>query len=157
MLVLAGCGNSDSVDDSAAKARADGYPVTIENCGRTVTVNGAPERVVSLNQASTEILLSLGLADRIVGTATLTDPVRANLVAANESVPRLADDKPSLETVLNVEPDFVTPPLSVHQSATGALAGVTSTRNSVSRRTFRPPITDAPVRFRRRPMPTGRG
>ncbi len=68
-----------------------------------------PQRVVSLNQASTEILLSLGLADRMVGTATWTDPVRENLADANAAVPpRLADNKPSLETVLEANPDFVT-------------------------------------------------
>ncbi|RPA02483.1 ABC transporter substrate-binding protein [Gordonia sp. OPL2] len=109
-LVFSGCGStdSDSDDGSSAGAGAGGYPLSIENCGRTVTVDGPPERVVSLNQASTEILLSLGLADRMVGTATWTDPVRENLAAANASVPRLADTKPSLETVLNAEPDFVT-------------------------------------------------
>ncbi|MFW0794024.1 ABC transporter substrate-binding protein [Gordonia sp. CPCC 205515] len=106
-LVVAGCGSAES-ENADTGTSAGGYPMTIENCGRTVTVAAPPERVVSLNQASTEILLSLGLADRMVGTATWTDPVRANLAAANETVPRLADNKPSLETVLNAEPDFVT-------------------------------------------------
>ena len=62
---------------------------------------------MSLNQGSTEILLSLGLADRMVGTATWTDPVRADLETDNAKVPRLADNKPSLEVVLDAEPDFV--------------------------------------------------
>ncbi|MFD1810949.1 ABC transporter substrate-binding protein [Rhodococcus gannanensis] len=108
-LTLVGCSASDT-SESADTPSADtgSYPVTIENCGRSVTVDAAPERVVSLNQASTEILLSLGLADRMVGTATWTDPVRENLAAANESVPRLADKKPSMEVVLAAEPDFVT-------------------------------------------------
>ncbi|MEE3849741.1 ABC transporter substrate-binding protein [Gordonia sp. LSe1-13] len=108
-LVVAGCGSSDSDSDSGDNAStAAGYPVTIENCGRSVTVDAPPERVVSLNQASTEILLSLGLEDRMVGTATWTDPVRENLAEANETVPRLSDQKPSLEVVLDAEPDFVT-------------------------------------------------
>ncbi|WP_074852785.1 ABC transporter substrate-binding protein [Gordonia westfalica] len=104
-LVLAGCTGSDSDTDEAA---ATGDTVTIDNCGRTVSVESPPQRVVSLNQASTEILLSLGLADRMVGTATWTDPVRENLADANAAVPRLADNKPSLETVLEANPDFVT-------------------------------------------------
>ena len=54
------------------------------------------------------ILLSLGLADRMVGTATWTDPISEDLAAENEKVTRLADNKPSLETVLDTEPDFVT-------------------------------------------------
>lgn len=106
-VLLTGCSSSESTDDDTS-ASAAGYPVTLENCGRTVTVDAPPQRVVSLNQASTEILLSLGLEDRMVGTATWTDPVRENLAAANATVPRLADKKPSLEVVLDAEPDFVT-------------------------------------------------
>jgi len=81
--------------------------LTIFNCGQEVVIDAPPQRAVSLNQGSTEILLSLGLADRMVGSATWTDPVRENLAADNERVPRLADNKPSLEVVLDAEPDFV--------------------------------------------------
>jgi iron complex transport system substrate-binding protein len=62
---------------------------------------------VSLNQGTTEILLSLGLADRMVGTATWTDPVMKGLEKANAGVPRLAENNPSFEKVLETEPDFV--------------------------------------------------
>lgn len=84
-----------------------GYPKSIRNCGRTVTVPAPPRRAVSLDQGSTEILLSLGLADRMVGTAMWTDPVLPHLRAANARVPRLADRRPSFERVLAQEPDFV--------------------------------------------------
>ncbi|MFE3542844.1 ABC transporter substrate-binding protein [Nocardia sp. NPDC059177] len=105
-LAIAGCGTSDSGADTAQDAGA-GYPLTVQNCGREVIVEQPPQRAVSLNQGSTEILLSLGLADRLVGTATWTDPVRADLAEANAKVPRLAENKPSLEVVLDAEPDFV--------------------------------------------------
>lgn len=78
------------------------------NCGREITVDAPPARTVSLSQSSTEILLSLGLADRMVGTAGWTDPVLQQLAEANESVPRLADQAPSYERVLDADPDFVT-------------------------------------------------
>ncbi|MFD2398115.1 ABC transporter substrate-binding protein [Prauserella oleivorans] len=71
-------------------------------------VEAPPRRVVSLNQGSTEILLALGLGDRLAGTATWTDPVRPDLAEANARVPRLADNMPSFEAVLEAEPDFVT-------------------------------------------------
>lgn len=106
ILALGACSSSTGDDgDSAAK---DGYPLTIDNCGREVTVDAPPSRAVSLNQGSTEILLSLGLADRMVGTATWTDPVRENLEADNEKIERLADNAPSYERVLDAEPDIVT-------------------------------------------------
>ncbi|QNG17644.1 ABC transporter substrate-binding protein [Rhodococcus triatomae] len=109
LLAVAGCstGSSEVDEPSSPGGSHSHFPLTLENCGREVTIDAPPERAVSLNQGSTEILLSLGLADRMVGTATWTDPVRENLAADNRTVPRLADDKPSLEVVLDTEPDFV--------------------------------------------------
>jgi iron complex transport system substrate-binding protein len=104
-LLMAACGQA--ADPAAPPGAAPGYPVTVQNCGRQVVIDAPPQRAVSLNQGSTEILLSLGLADRMVGTATWTDPVRPGLEAENARVPRLAVNKPSLETVLDTEPDFV--------------------------------------------------
>ena len=105
VVVLTACSRSEApVEQDAAAA---GFPITVQNCGRDVVIDAPPQRAVSLNQGSTEILLSLGLADRMVGTATWTDPVRENLAEDNATVPQLAVDKPSLETVLDAEPDFV--------------------------------------------------
>ncbi|MFV8050806.1 ABC transporter substrate-binding protein [Mycobacterium sp. 48b] len=105
VVVLAGCAQPGA---APAPDAAPGYPLTVQNCGTQVVIDAPPRRAVSLNQGSTEILLSLGLADRMVGTATWTDPVRPDLAADNARVPRLAVNKPSLETVLDTEPDFVT-------------------------------------------------
>ncbi|WP_236245992.1 ABC transporter substrate-binding protein [Streptomyces sp. CC210A] len=102
-LLLTGCGASPSDAPAETAAR------TLDNCGRTVQITGdGPRRAVSLNQGTTEILLSLGLADRMAGTATWTDPVMKGLGKAAADVPRLAENNPSFEKVLSVEPDFVT-------------------------------------------------
>jgi iron complex transport system substrate-binding protein len=113
--LLAACGpsgGSDAPADAPSAAGTEGrteYPLTLtDNCGVDVTIRRTPERVVSLNQGSTEILLSLGLADRMVGTATWTDAVRPDLAEANATVPRLGDDAVSYERVLDEEPDLVT-------------------------------------------------
>ncbi|MDJ0399026.1 ABC transporter substrate-binding protein [Rhodococcus rhodochrous] len=107
-LTVTGCSSGDEATAEPEQGTAtSAYPLTVENCGRTLTIDAPPRRAVSLNQGSTEILLSLGLADRMVGTATWTDPVRENLAADNETVPRLADNMPSFEVVLDTEPDFV--------------------------------------------------
>lgn len=105
-VLLTGC-SADS-EPTTVTGASGAFPVTIENCGQTVTVEAAPERIVSLNQGSTEVLLSLGLADRMAGAATWTDPVLESLTAENAKVTRLSDNAPSLETVLAEEPDFVT-------------------------------------------------
>ncbi|MFF5362508.1 ABC transporter substrate-binding protein [Streptomyces scabiei] len=108
VLLLTACGSSGDGDAKSQNSSAAGYPVTLENCGHKVTLKSAPKRAVSLNQGTTEILLSLGLADRMAGTATWTDPVMNGLEKADASVPRLADNNPSFEKVLDAEPDFVT-------------------------------------------------
>ncbi|MEU0128094.1 MULTISPECIES: ABC transporter substrate-binding protein [unclassified Streptomyces] len=108
LVLLAACGgNGGGSSRSADGAGADGYPVTLRNCGRTVTVAAAPHHAVSLDQGSTEILLSLGLQDRLAGTSTWTDPVMEGLEKANAKVPRIAENRPSSEKVLGLEPDFV--------------------------------------------------
>ncbi|WP_221358573.1 ABC transporter substrate-binding protein [Streptomyces beigongshangae] len=100
-LLLTGCGAADppGADTGAA--------VTLDNCGHTVRVESPPRRAVALNQGSAEIMLSLGLADRMAGTATWTDPVPKALEKANAKVERLADNAPSFERVLDADPDFV--------------------------------------------------
>ncbi len=105
LVVLTACGQPDAPAEQGVAAA--GFPITVQNCGRDVVIDTPPQRAVSLNQGSTEILLSLGLADRMVGSATWTDPVRENLAEDNAKVPQLAVNKPSLETVLDAEPDFV--------------------------------------------------
>lgn len=85
------------------------YPLTIaSNCGESLTIDAPPRRTVSVNQGSTEVLLSLGLADRIAGAAGWTDRIRPNLADANATVPRLSDTEVSFERILREEPDLVT-------------------------------------------------
>ncbi|MFI5427081.1 ABC transporter substrate-binding protein [Aeromicrobium sp. UC242_57] len=110
---LTACGTSDSpARDATTRGAGEGsttYPLTIKNnCGTDVTIEAAPQRAVSVNQGSTEILLSLGLGDRMVGTSTWTDEIRPNLAKANATVPRLGDNAVSYERVLQEEPDIVT-------------------------------------------------
>ena len=44
----------------ASTSAATHYPVTLQNCGRTITIKSEPKRVVSLWQSTTEDLLALG-------------------------------------------------------------------------------------------------
>ncbi len=112
VLTVTACGTAEAPAAEpaapAAEAGRTSYPLTLQNCGVQVTFEHAPQRAVSLYQASTEILLSLGLADRMVGTSTWFDPVLPALAADNDRVPRIADNDPSLESVLDLEPDLVT-------------------------------------------------
>jgi len=80
------------------------YPLAIDNCGVTVDFAAAPQRVVTIKSTATEMLLALGLADRIVGVGFQDGPVPTQWAA---ELPVLADKLPSQEVVLETEPDLV--------------------------------------------------
>ncbi|MCU1419540.1 MAG: putative transporter, periplasmic binding protein [Mycetocola sp.] len=103
IAVLAGC------SPAAAPAATAPGPETVEvdNCGTVVAFPAAPERVVTIKSTSTEMLLALGVGDRIVGTAFQDGPLPADLAEAGGDLPVLADRVPSEEAVLAVEPDLV--------------------------------------------------
>ena len=123
LATLSGCGASEAIDSPASPAVAgDGkteYPLVVSNCGSEQTFEAAPQRVVSLDQNSTEILLSLGLEESMVGTASWTDPVLESLAGANSAVPRLADNAPTYEVLLGTDPDFVTASFGRHYASAG--------------------------------------
>ncbi|PZR53134.1 ABC transporter substrate-binding protein [Xylanimonas oleitrophica] len=103
---LAGCGAAQGSAPQTA-ADAQGYPLTYTSCGTEVTVDGPPQRAVSLNQSATEIMLRLGLADRIAGTAYETDPVPEDIADEYAGIDLLTDGLLKHETLLEAQPDFV--------------------------------------------------
>lgn len=143
VVLLTACGGGSTT--SAGKgggAEADGFPLTLKNCGRAVTVKAPPQRAVSVDQGSTEILLSLGLADRLAGTATWSDPVMKGLEKANEGVERISENRPSSEKVLDKEPDFLSASFA-STLAKGASHPANSSRSWASPPTSRPPTASA--------------
>lgn len=109
-LLLTGCAGGGDPEDAAVDGTAEGvteYPLTLENCDTEVTVAEAPSRAVSLNQSATEIMIRLGLADRMVGTAYQTDPVPDDIADEYASIPLLTDGLLTHEGLLEAQPDFV--------------------------------------------------
>ncbi|TYC07089.1 ABC transporter substrate-binding protein [Micromonospora sp. WP24] len=104
--VLAAAGCSAGTATPTASNNPAG-PVHLTNCGLPVDVSAPPQRAVTLEQNATEIMLSLGLADRMAGTSYQTDPVLPALRPAYEKVPVLAKLYPSREAVRAANPDFV--------------------------------------------------
>ncbi|WP_141501093.1 ABC transporter substrate-binding protein [Paenibacillus luteus] len=114
VIALSGCGSSGgssgSPSSTASPTSAEAvYPVSVENCGRTLTFDSAPEHVVSLWQAPTEMMLALGLDDRIKAVA-------GNYAAFPDSIAEAAGGLtvigtsmswPSKEVLLSQAPDLV--------------------------------------------------
>jgi iron complex transport system substrate-binding protein len=92
---------------SSHAAAETSYPLTIDNCGTQVDLAAAPARVVTIKSTATEMLLALGLEDKIVGIGFQDGPVPAQWADAATGLPVLAEKLPSQEVVLEVEPDFV--------------------------------------------------
>jgi len=91
----------------AAMAAPTEYPLTIDNCGHTLTFSARPDNVVSIGQATTEILYALGQADRLAGTALWFNAVLPDYEDENERVERISDNMPSFEAVVAKRPGFV--------------------------------------------------
>lgn len=106
---------------AAPAMAATQYPLTITNCGQTVTFDKAPARIVSIGQGMTEILFSLGLADKIAGTAVWVGPVLPQYAEANAQIKRLADNDPSFESVVGEEPDLVAAEFEWHVGTQGSV------------------------------------
>ena len=91
----------------SAFAGPTSYPLTIENCGAQVTFEKAPERAIGLGQNSAEIMLLLGLEDKMAGTAFWPSKVLPQLAEANAKVKLLTVQFPTFEAILAENPDFV--------------------------------------------------
>ena len=118
LLSLAGTAHAQAADSASVRPASvtktaagqtthTHYPLTLENCGQKVTYRKAPERAVALGQNSAEILLLLGLQDRMAGTAFWPSQVLPQLADANAKVKLLTVEFPRLESILAEEPDFV--------------------------------------------------
>lgn len=114
LALVAACGTDpDAAEQPSATAadvtvtpEATDQDVVVQNCGRELIFAAAPQRVVSTSQQGTEMLLALGLGDRIMGTAfTYAEPLPEQ-AEAFAAVPDLGDGA-TREVVLEAEPDLV--------------------------------------------------
>ena len=108
-LLLSGCAAAITPATAPAQtpAATANYPVTVDNCGTSLTVTAAPERIVSIKSSATELLLALGLGKRIVGSAFLDGPLPSSLAAAGADLNVISEFLPGQEAVLGLNPDFI--------------------------------------------------
>ena len=133
---LTGCGNTKTNDDSVnttsyetqsqesslSKDKAETtksaslkteYPLTVqiynaEGKEVSVTFENAPQRIVSTQLSITELLLQLGLKDKIIGIMDNDNPVDDKLQAELSSLKSLGYKSTiSKEAIISVDPDIV--------------------------------------------------
>ena len=118
LFALTACATASAAPPSSPSTSASRK---IDNCGTTVDFTGAaPKRVVTIKSSSTEMLLALGLGDRIVGTAFQDGPVPSAWKAQAATLTSLSNFVPSQEVVLAREPNLVYGGWESNFSADGA-------------------------------------
>lgn len=112
-LLLSGCTApaEPAAGRTGAAAPSGHYPVTldlVDDAGRklTQTVGKSPGRVVVIGQALAELMIEFGLEDRIVGVGYLDNSYSA-YADRIEKLPRISDQLPSKEAILERRPDLV--------------------------------------------------
>ncbi|WLW57894.1 ABC transporter substrate-binding protein [Streptomyces sp. YU58] len=104
-LTASGCGAT--VEPAAGAAS---HAVTLTNCGRKVTYDKVPERVVTNDVGITELMFALGLENRMAGFAMPDDKGDLNGVPwkdGYDKVTWLSKDQLTKENVLDARADLV--------------------------------------------------
>ncbi|MCT2592839.1 ABC transporter substrate-binding protein [Streptomyces sp. N2-109] len=105
-LSTAACGAEVAENPEAT----DGKAVTVTNCGRKVTYDKIPERVVTNDVGITEIMFALGLTDRMAGFAMPDDKGDLDSVPWKDGYSKtkwLSKKKLNKEMVLDARADLV--------------------------------------------------
>ena len=106
-----------------AQAFAAGpFPLTLENCGVKHTFTHPPERVVTVGQHETELLLALGLEKKIAATSVWFGPLPDTLAPQGKGLKKLADNAPSFEAVVAQKPELVLAQYHWHIGPQGEVA-----------------------------------
>ncbi|MGW8265204.1 MAG: ABC transporter substrate-binding protein, partial [Longimicrobiales bacterium] len=110
LLSLPGCGGEEArpaagipSDEPAVESGSQNLPIEITDVsGKTLALGEPPRRIVSLVPSASEILLSLGAFDRIVGRTDF------DTAAVFRSLPSVGGGlHPNMEAILALEPDLV--------------------------------------------------
>ena len=118
LALLAGCGaqpaaapsqSASAAAPSQQEAADEGFPMTFENDGRTLTISQRPQRVLTLGPNCTELFAALGLSDLVVGRS-LVNHSRGPLeeyAQAVEAIPQLNYGSATREAILSSGADFI--------------------------------------------------
>lgn len=114
LLASAACAGGNAPEASEQGGGSpDGFPVTVENCGRELTFERPPERVVTDYHPVFETVVALGQGDRVVGRTNFSENGPDGFLPGQKEVyektPEISDtiDLPAKEVLLAQNPDFV--------------------------------------------------
>ncbi|WP_436763132.1 ABC transporter substrate-binding protein [Streptosporangium sp. V21-05] len=118
-VLLTGCGAQSGTTTTAASpatpsavasaAASSAGPVQVTNCESVYTYTKTPERIVTSSTVATEVVLALGLKERMAGTVAAKDILDAYAADLNgiKVIAESAFPPPSREVVYSANPDMV--------------------------------------------------
>ncbi|TDC71021.1 hypothetical protein E1193_29340 [Micromonospora sp. KC606] len=106
-FTLVACGGP--AESTTAGAGDAPGPKTVTNCGQQYTYRQTPQRIVTSSTPATELVLSLGQRERLVGTVAPGEllPEYAGDMQGVAIIAKKAFPPPSKETVLAARPELV--------------------------------------------------
>jgi iron complex transport system substrate-binding protein len=113
-VVAVGCGNSSTGSNGTAEA-GRGFPVTVKDATRQVTVARRPVRIVSLSPSATETLFAVGADEQVIAVDDESD------YPAGSPRTDLSSFQPNVEAVASYRPDLVVLPAAVPRDAIAGL------------------------------------
>ncbi|OKP98304.1 ABC transporter substrate-binding protein [Paenibacillus sp. P46E] len=109
--------SSPAATEEAAPSTKTVYPLTIENYtnngegtewkAKSQTFDKAPEKVVANTQGAAELLIKLGLTDKMVGVAALYGAGDPSVQEEFKKIPVISKEYASKELVVGASPDLV--------------------------------------------------
>ncbi|MBW4082283.1 ABC transporter substrate-binding protein [Paenibacillus sp. S150] len=109
--------SSTAAPEETAPSTKTVYPLTVENYtnngegtewkAKSQTFDKAPEKVVANTQGSAELLIKLGLTDKMVGVAALYGAGDPAVQEEFKRIPVISKDYASKELVVGASPDLV--------------------------------------------------
>lgn len=118
LVILAGCSTKNAGESSSESKVSEGsYPVTVKNYSlpdngsawkeKDQTFDAAPKRVVANTQGIAEMMIHLGLADKIVGVAALANAPEPGIAEEFNKIPVLAKGYVGKEITVGANPDLI--------------------------------------------------
>jgi iron complex transport system substrate-binding protein len=105
LLLLPACGSND---DRPAGTGGSGFPMTVDTCGREVTIAKPPERVMTVGAEAPALMWAAGAADKIKVRAATFGATYGPAEEAFKEVPLIStDEEPSREVVIEQNPDLL--------------------------------------------------
>jgi iron complex transport system substrate-binding protein len=103
-LVLSACASTTSAGSgtpSVAPSASPAFPVTVHAANGTLTLDAAPQRIVSLSPTATEMLFAVGAGDQVVAADSYSN------YPSDAPTTDLSAYEPNVEAITKYEPDLV--------------------------------------------------